>query len=310
MRIAPFLIAALALLGANTVLVLVLRHGWTPERIIAAAGALIVFGHGAGYVWAALRKGRFMAGVEPTNILGAHLALVIGLLLLSPLGDPARLSVADQLARLNGGKVRPDKFDYNFLDHRSVRFGSEALAALAKSPNVEIAERAKRASLLATGRPAPMTPAGKAQLAADIAAHIALYPAGAVLPPRFASTVLDQAPPFGVPECLHTIGQCVGYLIDLDHDGKPELVLWEGNSGTVFKEQPDGGWRMAGRLEPFCEGVADAIRAGRVSAKPPMMDDVEIDGATLRVAADATAGCKTASLTSTRVGVGEPPPRP
>jgi hypothetical protein len=310
MRIAPFLIAALSLLTANTVLVLVLSHGWTPERIVAAAAALVVLTHGVGYAWAALGRGRFMARLEPTNILGAHLALAIGLLLLSPLADPARLSVADQLARLNGGKVAADKFDYNFLDHRADRFGRDALAALAKSSNVQIAERAKRASLLATGRPAPLTPAGKAELAADIATHVELYPAGAVLPPRFASTVLDKAPPFGTPECLHTIGQCVGALVDLDHDGKPELVLWQESGGAVFKEATDGSWTQVGTLQAFCKGIAEAIRAGQVSAKAPAMDDLNIGGARVQIFPPPTDSCQTIVWSQTQVGVGKPPGKP
>ena len=40
-----------------------------------------------------------------------------------PLADPARLSVADQVARLKRGKVAPDKFDYAFLQQRSGKAG-------------------------------------------------------------------------------------------------------------------------------------------------------------------------------------------
>jgi hypothetical protein len=293
MRIAPFLIVALSLLTANTVLVLVLRHGWTPERIVATAAALVVFAHGAGYAWAVIRKGRFMAAIEPTNILAAHLTLVLGLVLLSPIGDPARLSVDSQMARLASGKVAPDKFDFEFLARRSARFGEDALTALAKSTNLQIAERAKRATLFATARPVQFTAAGRAQLAAELPAHIQLYPAGAVLPARFAASILEQHGAFGWdPSCLQAIGQCVGYLIDLDHDGKPELLLWQDTEGAVYKETSEGRWTWMGTLQPYCEGVTEAIRAGLVSAKPPPVDEIDIGGAHLHVDAPLTT-CKT-----------------
>jgi hypothetical protein len=286
MRIAPFLIVILTLISANTVLTLVLRHGWTPDRIVAAAACVIVLAYGLGYAWAAVGTRPFLARLEPTNILTGHLALLVGLFLLSPVGDPARLSVDSQVTRLTTGRIKPAQFDYDFLAHRADRFGVKALAALTKSPNAEIAHLALAPPpRLFGGRPGLAPNPAKPFTAADLASHIEVHPAGAVLPPRFAPSVLGHADAFIGPSCLTGDGQCLGYLIDLDHDGNPELLLWQGTGGVVFKEAPDGAWRNIGNLAPFCQGIGDAIRADQVTAKPPALDEIDIGGARVRVVA-------------------------
>src|SRR5690606_214172 len=90
------------------------QHGLTPDRIIAVACALIGAAYAAGYGWAALgpfwRKGAaWMQPLERTNIWTAVLEIAVILALFSPLADPARLSVADQMARLERGAVTPDQ---------------------------------------------------------------------------------------------------------------------------------------------------------------------------------------------------------
>jgi hypothetical protein len=58
--------------------------------------------------------------------------VVIGVLLLvfSPMLDPARVSVASQVARLESGKVKADRFDFAFLRFDGERYGRAALDRL------------------------------------------------------------------------------------------------------------------------------------------------------------------------------------
>ncbi|HEV3018588.1 MAG TPA: hypothetical protein VGY49_06185 [Burkholderiaceae bacterium] len=54
-------------------------------------------------------------------------------MLFSPIADPARLMVADQMARLRSGAVGPDKFDFGALKFDGARWGAPALAQLAQT---------------------------------------------------------------------------------------------------------------------------------------------------------------------------------
>ena len=91
------------------------EHGLTPSRIIAAACCLIAACYSLGYAFAALRPGRWLARLEPTNIATGVLVVAVIVALFSPIADPARISVDDQLARLENGASSPEKFDYQFL---------------------------------------------------------------------------------------------------------------------------------------------------------------------------------------------------
>src|SRR5258708_34467933 len=94
-------------------------------------------------------------------IVGALLALR------TPVADPARISVADQLSRLQVGTVTAESFDFDFLRYRAGRYGRQApeqLAAQTEGPQAPLlAERPHRA-LGAQGpwgkrQDAPPTPA-------------------------------------------------------------------------------------------------------------------------------------------------------
>ena len=67
------------------------------------------------------------------------------LALFSPLADPARLAVQDQIARLQRGAVSADTFDYDFLRFESGKAGETALRRLAASTNPRIARNARAA---------------------------------------------------------------------------------------------------------------------------------------------------------------------
>ncbi len=118
------------------------QYGLTPARVVAGAELLIVAFYALGYVWAALPSPRWMGRVKTVNIAGAALVAVVLLALMTPLLDPARVSVANQVARLDQGRVEPDDFDFGFLaNERSGRWGPPALKRLAARSGSERDER-------------------------------------------------------------------------------------------------------------------------------------------------------------------------
>src|SRR5690606_36533028 len=121
------------------------QHGLTPERSIAAACAAVGAVHAVGYAIAAVKPGPWMRPLERTNIIGGVVAVAAVLALYTPLADPAQLSVADQMRRLEAGRVSAEDFDYGFLRFEAGRSGRGALDRLAASQDPEIARRAREA---------------------------------------------------------------------------------------------------------------------------------------------------------------------
>lgn len=161
------------------------QYGFTPARVLATAELLIVTVYAIGYGAAALRPGGWLALIRPVNIAAALFVAATLTALMTPVADPARLAVADQMARLNRGAVEPDDFDFSFLsDQRSGAWGAAALkklAARAGSP------RDERIALLAKN-PATAAPYGGVdqsfndRKAALIMAGGAAAPEAALLP--------------------------------------------------------------------------------------------------------------------------------
>ncbi len=137
-------IVALAALGLY---LRVDQYGFTPARVLAGAELLIVTLYAVGYLAAALTQGSWLALIRPVNIAAALFVAAILTALMTPLMDPARVAVADQVSRLDRGIVEPDDFDFGFLaDQRAGRWGEKALEKLAARSG---SERDERIALLA-----------------------------------------------------------------------------------------------------------------------------------------------------------------
>lgn len=267
------------------------QYGWTPSRILTLAFVVAAGCHALGYTIAALRSGLALRGLPETNVISAFVMVTLMLALMTPLADPARLSVASQVARLEAGSVAVNEFDFDFLRYRSGRFGISALDALkGKTTGPNAAAIAAKATEAASrphrgARPAS-TQATPASRAADI---VVVQPAGGALPQRFIETDWRRAPANGwLPACLTTTTQgrqCQALLIDLTDDGKPEIVLIDGSEAVVFREAADGSWAVAGRIRDnlFCGSGLSALRSGKAKAIQPAFKAIEANGQILQI---------------------------
>lgn len=123
------------------------QYGLAPERLWGMVAVLVACAWGAGY-WAALIRGRKAAwadNLRQANLLLAVGACVLALFLALPILDFGKISTANQLHRLESGKVSPDEFDYAALRWDFGDAGRRALARLAKDPNARVAELAQAA---------------------------------------------------------------------------------------------------------------------------------------------------------------------
>src|SRR5262249_45040844 len=85
------------------------QYGWTSQRITSAAGIAVLICHAIGYGIAVATSGSALRGLQVTNLVTAYVILAVLLALFTPIADPARISVTDQVGRLESGRTPPDK---------------------------------------------------------------------------------------------------------------------------------------------------------------------------------------------------------
>lgn len=290
-RIASLLLVPLTLLAAYALALRVGEHGWSADRVIAAACLLVAACYAGGYALAALRRG-WLPTLAGVNIAAAFVVLAVLALLLSPLGDPGRIAVGSQMARLAAGQLTLPQLDVAYLYHHGARYGRAAIAQLEQRASgldagwlkVELA-RLRQPQELDAG-------AGVDKLAANL--HV--WPAGATLPDSFIGFDWQQVKEqYSLPLCLRQQGAiCDAFMIDLGGDARLEVLLVGANNhGNAVLRQGDGDrWELAGSLPPgltACAPLLEAMRKGELRALAPALADIEVAGQRIAIATDERA---------------------
>lgn len=281
-RLAAVLLSPLVILAFWGLALRIGQHGLTPDRIIAFACAVIGAAYAGGYGFAALqpfwRTGAdWMQPLERTNVITAVLEIGVIFALFSPLADPARLSVADQVSRLERGAVKPDQFDYRFLRFDSGKAGEAALERLTRSSDPLVARSARNTRAIDARW-------DSAEVGApDFTPIYEVVPAGARLPDGFANAL---PPTDDRVQVCRTTGSCVASPVDLNSDGRPEVLV--ANSGAIqLWALRDARWTIVGGWTPdSCVPNAPgqrtdprvALREGQVRPLAPEWPDLEIAG--------------------------------
>lgn len=262
------------------------QYGWTPTRVVALASLVAIGCHALGYTLTALRTGPRLTFLPATNVISAFIMVALMLALLSPVGDPARIAVSSQVARLEAGLVPVNQFDFNLLRFDSVRYGQAALERLkAKTEGAHAREIAAKATeILKSNNRYSSTSKISATPDSRVADIQVVLPSGTALPRAFLDKDWSATPTATtLPACLReteTYRKCQAMIVDLDDDGRPEIVIVDGLQMTVFQISADGQWADIGRLQgnTFCAGVSDALKAGRVQLVRPTFKSIEANG--------------------------------
>ena len=290
-RIASVLLTPLILIAIWGLSLRVSQHGLTPDRIIASACALVGLTYAIGYGLAALipfiRPTAWMKPLERTNVVAAVLQVALIVALFSPLADPARMSVADQMTRLERSRIAPDKFDYRFLRFDSGKAGRAALTRLAASSNPAIANQARKAQ--AVDSRYNMEEAQVTPLRTPV---IPAWPVGTRLPEGFVIPVDEEDQRAN----CRAADDCVATAMDLNGDDKVEIVLANSFVATLYADQA-GVWVRQGLYNLItCDhsgkrpDVRDLIKSGRLTPTPSPWPDLSADGQTLVVNAERCPG--------------------
>jgi hypothetical protein len=279
----------LAIIAAIAIGLRVRQHGWTPERVYSTAVTIVIMIYSLGYSRATVSGAPWLKALETVNVLASLTILAILVLLLTPVGDPERLSVSNQLARLAQGKVDSGKFDYQFLRFETGRFGKDALAKLAQAPDQEIKSRAML--MMSTSTP-QFRLRGEVDPRETEAAfsHATVYPEGTQLPPDFKSQDWRND-----AYCLRNGMACDIYVGSFGRGGAtavivnptsnvPESAMSASNrTAFVFERDSSGSWQRAGTVDHIdCPDVAAALRAGKAIPVPPEHSDLMVNGIRLR----------------------------
>lgn len=264
--IAGLLLLPLTLCAGYAIALRVGQYGWTPDRIFVAAGVILAGCYATGYLIAILRGGLLQPRIDATNIATAFVALALLLALFSPVADPARISVADQMRLLRSGRITAEALDYQFLRFDAGRYGLDALRDLAEHGDPATSQRAsamlQRKSLAEARRETPV----------NIADNVTVVqPPGATLPRSFVDTDWRARLGYDTPACLARHVKCRAVLYDIDGDGRQEVILLApATAASIFTVDEHEGWSMIGTLtNTGCSGVEAALLAGRFELAPP-----------------------------------------
>lgn len=252
-RLGALVLPALAGLGLLALWLRLQQHGLTPDRVLGLVAAGYAALVSLGYFWAALRPR--MAPIGTVNTAALLLGALLLVLLATPLLSPERISLRNQLARLESGAVAPEEFDLGLLRRQLGRPG-QALLATPRFAEIATLQRNQRSR-------------------ADQPLEPVLWPEGAAMPAGLA----EAAERTLRRRCR--VDQCHVRLIDLDGDGAAEALIGD-NTPEVWGQR-DGRWQLVARLRS-CGVEADALQLPVIALRPsPWPELVLPDGRRLWV---------------------------
>ena len=258
------------------------QYGWTVERILAASVILVAACYAIGYAAAAVRSPTWMKWMEATNVITAYVFLSVVLALFSPIADPARLMVANQVARLKSGVVGPDKFDFHALKFDGARWGVAALEQLAQVKEVAeagvIVDKARQA-LASTSRYGQATAIPPPVTVADMEQRIAVYPTGRTLPAVFLDDAFVAPDELHRPYCRTGVLLCTARFVSLGPGQREAIVFIDAHSiGYLFEQDAGGHWKRTAQLQGdfSCGDARQEIETGAIAMQPHAWPDLVI----------------------------------
>ncbi len=249
------------------------QYGFTPERLWALTFVIMACAYGLAYLVSLLR-GRldWAAYVRPSNLNLAFATCGVALLLATPLVSFNAIATRDQVARLESGKLSPEKFDWRALAFEFGESGRAALKKLQGSTNAAIRERAVTA-----GKADNRWEVAESQLPqAELVKHLRVLPAGAALPAGALEALAGER--CGISED----GDCTILIVDaetmvlLQNNCFSARHNWPCNGGETFR-LVDGKWdgdlrpeipvQDAEKAKAEVQAQRDAYAAGQVEVR-------------------------------------------
>lgn len=272
------------------------QYGWTPQRLwaVLTIGVTLV---------ASLCYSLSVIDTRPDWLpritqLNKPLSLLVVLLVIavnSPLLDPYRISVNNQIARLDQGKTQAKDLDLHMLRFDTGRRGNDALKALQQNPafvaDPHLLVLLKN-TLSQTSRWGSYDVEDAAQAAKDYRAENAKkmiqLAKGSVQPEDAWWNSLPELEKYRstLRDCLSLQGVCIVNTLELNNDKQKEVFLCntldpKSVNCRVYARKA-GKWTEAGELylydEKNREEIIQALRNGEVKPVARRESDVQIKG--------------------------------
>jgi hypothetical protein len=301
-RLACVLLLPLVGLAVHALWLRVSQYGWSGDRVIACACLVVAGGYALGYAWAAVcRGGAWLGPVAWVNVRVTWVILAVLVALFSPLADPSRLAVADQVARLRDGRIQVSQMDFRYLRYDAGRHGHNALqtmvkgqAGMSSAKAGDVARHAQAAlDLKHEDRWEHDLPLVTLN-ATDIRANIkAVWPVGAQLPEGFWQSQWrdsdGRSMAWRLPRCMSQTGfACEAVLLQVDDDAALEVLVLQPqapSAAVLFDQAADAQgqlrWRMVTSLPTWvatCESQRARLRQGQFSTLAPRYKDLNLGG--------------------------------
>lgn len=253
------------------------QYGWSEERVLAAAMIVLTACYAVGYAVSAPWRPIKLRRLEIANFASAYLVLTLILALFSPLADPARLMVADQVARLRSGVISADKFDFAALKFDGARWGKNALDELTKDQTIADAGQVNVKAFKALaqqnrfGGLQPVT-------AAELTDHIRVVPKDHPIPDGLLAAIQNSFAPQIRPPCAVGRNTCILRFLAL-RPGEPEAALFlDQFMNHLFEQKGDGKWEMTANLNGLlsCPSTRHELEEGQIALAPHDLPDLVI----------------------------------
>jgi hypothetical protein len=283
--LAALLLFPIVGLAAYALELRVAQYGWTMPRVATAACIIAALSYALGYAFAALKPGPWLKLIERWNFGTALLVLVVIIAIFSPIADPVRISVTSQVARLQAGNVKVQEFDFNYLRWDGERFGREGLVELQKTAKgPEAAFIREKATAVLAGKSQYEKPA---VLPEEREKQITVHSPDGRLPESFLKQDWSKASG-SVPGCLlYPDNKCAAWVMDLNGDGKDEILVLDSMMFNGYQQGADGAWQYIGvwNAGTGCDKIREAVLAGQFKMVPPPpapWPDMEVMGTNFR----------------------------
>lgn len=255
------------------------QYGWSIERIWAALIVFFLAIYSFGYAATCPRKRTvWMDGARHVNVFAALMLTLLLTLTATPLLNPARIAVNSQVERLLTQKVAAGAFDFDYLRFHAGKYGNEKLRELLNVPNHPESPRIHDLAEAELKKQYPYGPnSSDAGLSKDqLEAKLKVHPKTTALDPAFLDYLGHQLKDLKLfLNCSHGDQQCQVWMIDLNGDGSPELILFDSFQSRVFAKIA-GEWKVVGTISgpslnrltgSYVEGILDAGSANVIPNK-------------------------------------------
>lgn len=256
------------------------QHGLSPDRLWAVTFIILAAVTAVAYAVAILRRGDWVARLYRSNL---HLAFILGgvaLILSTSIIGFDRVATADQIARLNSGKIKPVDFDYRGLWFDFGPPGKAAIKRLAREAK-DAAVRQYASQVQKLDYRYAEAPNEAARHRQSLEKRLTILPANVAMDKDLRELLADGAVCGWDAACTVYVDPAAGYALAIAAPSAsckicgPEIsAMYKSDRSWVrMAQRPDVDTRKAAM-----DKLAEAIRAGKVTTRSVEQREIVIDG--------------------------------